>query len=1014
MSAHNVSRGHVVLSPILVASLLMLSACGGGGSGGGGSGGYPSPMDTTPPTVALNAPGGTLSGTVALTATATDDRGVTLVEFVLDGALLGSDTVAPYSFDWNTGTAVDGTHSLLVRARDAAGNSATTAVATLTVQNSLTFNVTLTPGEELPATPSLASGTATLSINVASGSVRGTLTLSGITATAAHIHDGPAGQNGPVIVGLTESATTPGVWDIPANAVLTAAQVQKLLSGGLYLNAHSGTYPGGEIRGQITPPNIDVAIARLDGLQQVPAVESAADAQGGVTVNRAAGRATIHLVVRNLANPTAAHLHEGYGGRNGAVLIGLTQDGSDPTHWFAVDQPISQAAIDAFLSGATYLNVHTQSNPNGEIRGQAATSDVQVVVSRLTGEQEVPARTSNGRGTVAVTVRRSSRDVVAHANVTGIDDATGAHIHEAYAGTNGGIIVPLTKDPSDATHWSATGATLATGQFDSLQSGKLYVNVHTPAYPGGEIRGQLVPASVRVINTGLSGNEEVPPVTSAGGGTAATTVDLAARTVSIHVRTSGLDDATASHIHRAARGTNGPVIVPLVKDASNASHWSAEAQSVSDAQLEDFKAFLWYVNVHTPAHPSGEIRGQIGLEPLTAPDTEAPTVALGTLPASVSGTVTLSATANDNVGVAVVRFRANGALIAATTTAPYTVSWNTTAVANGPVTLTAEADDTAGNVGQSVGVLVTVDNPPAPVPDTTPPSVALGPLATTLTGTVTLSATATDNVGVTVVRFRANGNLVGTSAAAPYAVEWDTTTVANGSVTITAEAQDAAGNVAQTAGMMVTVDNPPVPVPDTLPPTVALAPLPAVVSGIVTLSATATDNVGVVLVRFLLNGNLLGSDATAPYELGWNTTTTANGPASVSAEAVDAAGNVGATAAQAVTVDNAVVTTLSQLQATIFTPRCSGCHTGGGGFLPSSMNLSSAAASWAALVGVASEEQPALLRVQPNDPAASYLVRKLDGGPGITGVRMPFGGPYLSASDMDMVRSWINSGAPNN
>ncbi len=106
--------------------------------------------------------------------------------------------------------------------------------------------------------------------------------------------------------------------------------------------------------------------------------------------------------------------------------------------------------------------------------------------------------------------------------------------------------------------------------------------------------------------------------------------------------------------------------------------------------------------------------------------------------------------------------------------------------------------------------------------------------------------------------------------------------------------------------------------------------------------------------------------------------------------------------------------TLAQLQSTIFTPSCSGCHTGGGSVLPSSMNLSNAAASYAALVGIASTEQPDVQRVNPGNPDASYVVRKLEGTPGITGDRMPLGGAPLSAALIADVRAWITAGALNN
>ncbi len=102
--------------------------------------------------------------------------------------------------------------------------------------------------------------------------------------------------------------------------------------------------------------------------------------------------------------------------------------------------------------------------------------------------------------------------------------------------------------------------------------------------------------------------------------------------------------------------------------------------------------------------------------------------------------------------------------------------------------------------------------------------------------------------------------------------------------------------------------------------------------------------------------------------------------------------------------------TLQSIQDNIFTPTCSGCHSGGGGQLPQSMDLTSATASFAALVGVTSTEV-ALERVTPGDADASYLILKLEGDPGIVGGRMPKSGPYLDSATINAVRQWISDGA---
>ncbi|NIR48983.1 cytochrome c [candidate division KSB1 bacterium] len=105
--------------------------------------------------------------------------------------------------------------------------------------------------------------------------------------------------------------------------------------------------------------------------------------------------------------------------------------------------------------------------------------------------------------------------------------------------------------------------------------------------------------------------------------------------------------------------------------------------------------------------------------------------------------------------------------------------------------------------------------------------------------------------------------------------------------------------------------------------------------------------------------------------------------------------------------------TLSSIQTNIFSTTCAvpGCHVpGGAGPMP----LRNVNESFQNLVGVASVQIPALIRVQPNDADNSYLIRKLEGGPGIAGRRMPLGRAPLSNEEISAIRQWINNGALNN
>ena len=119
---------------------------------------------------------------------------------------------------------------------------------------------------------------------------------------------------------------------------------------------------------------------------------------------------------------------------------------------------------------------------------------------------------------------------------------------------------------------------------------------------------QMASAAPSGSNVMLSGDQEVPPVSTAATGTGTITV-LMDRSVSGSVTTSGVAGA-AAHIHLAAPGQNGPVIVPLNKTGDNV--WSVPpAIRLNDAQYEAYRLGNLYVNVHSAANPSGEIRGQI-------------------------------------------------------------------------------------------------------------------------------------------------------------------------------------------------------------------------------------------------------------------------------------------------------------------------------------------------------------------------------------------------------------------
>ena len=110
--------------------------------------------------------------------------------------------------------------------------------------------VMLSGSQEVPAVTTSASGSGTITVGD-DMSISGSVMTTSIAGIAAHIHMAAAGQNGPVAVPLTKSGDNG--WAVPAGAKLTDAQFAAFKAGTLYVNVHSESNKGGEIRGQITP-----------------------------------------------------------------------------------------------------------------------------------------------------------------------------------------------------------------------------------------------------------------------------------------------------------------------------------------------------------------------------------------------------------------------------------------------------------------------------------------------------------------------------------------------------------------------------------------------------------------------------------------------------------------------------------------------------------------------------------------------------------------------------------------
>jgi hypothetical protein len=359
---------------------LILTSCGGGYSSGGGGGmggvtcggayGSPCPL----PTIALTtpAPGATVSMTVMLTATASaaTANGVTVarVDFMIDGANVGTATSSPYTVSWNSTSVTKGSHTLTAKVTDSVNGTASAAIMINTTGMAVAA-VAMTAAQIFPAPSSSASGTANIEVTLASGAMSGNVMLRGLTATAVTLNEGFAGATGPRVITLANGDAA-GEWVVPAGALLTAEQVSALQQGKLYVIATSAANPRGEVRGQIVPDNIAVTFSSMDRTEEVAAVGLAAGGVAATTVDTSANTLTIHVNSTGVDDAMAAQVATGAAGASGAMLAELTKDSVNMGHWSTELARLSAADVANFKAGRWQVSVATAVQPNGAIGGQ--------------------------------------------------------------------------------------------------------------------------------------------------------------------------------------------------------------------------------------------------------------------------------------------------------------------------------------------------------------------------------------------------------------------------------------------------------------------------------------------------------------------------------------------------------------------------------------------------------------------------------------------------------------------
>ncbi|MFN0213142.1 MAG: CHRD domain-containing protein [Saprospiraceae bacterium] len=471
--------------------------------------------------------------------------------------------------------------------------------------NRLLFVADLSGSQQVPAVVTNARGVATFLFS----EDRSTITVHGVFSglsglvTACHIHSGLEGVNGPVFTNFSSNVDGNS---LNATIATPANLLTKALKKELYLNVHTAANPGGEIRGQLVLATDLQYAAILNGLEEVPPILTTATGVFRFTYSPGFGKGHYIGSYNGLSGPvTAAHIHNAVQGVSGPVVAPLSA-GLPNTFVGDIDyQGFPFNFLQKLEAKELYVNVHTANGPGGEIRGQLRSLGPITFESVLNGDQETPPVITSAIGTAVASLNSSLDSLTYFVSVTGLTP-TAAHFHTGPSGSAGPVLVPLATTP--APNFYTGTVALNPNQVSNLLKGDVYVNIHTTANPGGEIRGQMESNLRRVYAFDLCGDQQVPSNNASALGAAAVSVDHLNTNLSYLYIVDGLSGpATAAHIHNAAFGVNGPVLKPLTTAAPTAA--GVIPITGNDAVL--IEADNTYLNVHTAANPGGEIRGQI-------------------------------------------------------------------------------------------------------------------------------------------------------------------------------------------------------------------------------------------------------------------------------------------------------------------------------------------------------------------------------------------------------------------
>ena len=859
-------------------------------------------VDNAPPTVAITAPAAAINGslpsptTFAANASDPAGSGVSQVEFFectdqsndcSSGVWSPLGTVpapGPYSVSWAI-PAADGNHALAAVATDNAGHTATairnvdvdrtapnTSIVTKPADPSngipsftftstelgSTFECSIDGGGFAPCTsprtvPGLTDNSHTFQVRAtdAAGNTDATpdsWTWHRDTNAPNATLDNP-GSNVRQVVTLTSAENDP-----PANGYQSG-----IASAAFEYSANGTTWAS---IGTNTSPPFDNVLWNTalvaDGIYQLRIIVS--DAAGNSTTDVLGS--TIRI---DNTPPTTSQNDPGQSLRATKTLTGSASDAGS-----GIDHVDFERAP---TGGGSWTTIATDSTPGDGFQASFDTTSVS------DGHYDFRTAAYDVAGNQAAATPVTDR-LVDNTPPDATISSPGAYLRGA---------VNLTSSTSDPGGSNASGVVTVAYEY-STNGGSTWQstgsNFNSSAVPDGNV-------DLRVIATDAAGNITASaPVTSFVDNTKPSTTDNAPSgwqstpvTVTLNPNDggSGVNVTEYSVDGNPSYTVGTSVIIPAPADGSNDGSHTIAYFSVDNAgNIETIKSTTVLIDATPPTCASCSaadyLRGTVDLS--ADPDTTGSGIKSVTFEYTDAGDSTWSAIGTDTTGPG-----------------PYTASWDTTPVPDGHYDLRILITDNADNV--------TTTDLPDKVVDNTAPDVALVGAPTEgqlVSGTIGIAASAADATSpVAAVKFYVGGSLLGTDSTAPFSLNWNTTTGADGGATIQVIVEDMAGNTATSAVRNVSVDN--------VSPTPTLADPGLYLSGTVSLSASSDpDTTQADFERRTAGGGswvTIASDTTMPWGTSFNTSALADGLYDFRAIATDATGHTGTSPIRAnVRIDN--------------------------------------------------------------------------------------------------------------